>query len=230
MNHQVSPTDSSVQQVARRFYQMIPVYLLIPVVIGVLFHQMFVSINWLAFVLGALGWTIALMLRGPLAFLLRNVPPEKAVVIVGLSSGPLEEGIRVGLLLLTGSAFHWALSIGQGWAAVEVLFVVVNGIAQIKLMQSDDEKAAEAKVILEKQGLFNLSPFLGAIERVFASFFHIGVTLLIAKMPAIVFVLMLVHSLLNFSMVWLSRKNMILSQVLSAVMGTAFLIGGLFVF
>ena len=230
MKNQVSGSNQSVQRIARRFYYMIPLYLLVPFIIGMLFDKRFASFDWFAFGLGALGWMIALMMRAPLAMLLKNVPSEKAAFIVGLSSGPFEEGVRVGLLLLTGSAFHWALSVGQGWAAIEVLFVVINGIAQVRLLQSDDEKAAQAKEILEKQGFLNLNPFLGVIERVSASFFHIGATLLLAKMPSMVFVLLVVHSLLNIFAVYLSRKNLIWTQIGLMIVGIVILICGFYGF
>jgi len=230
MKNRVVQSDQMVQRVARKFYYMIPLYLLVPLIIGVFFHKMFASIDWLAFGLGALGWIMALMMRGPLATLVKNVSPEKAAIIMGLSSGPFEEGIRVGLLLLTGLAFQWALSVGQGWAAAEVLFVVINGIAQVKLLQSDHKKAAEAREVLEKQGFINVHPFLGVIERVSASFFHIGATLLVAKMPVMVFVLLFAHSLLNIVAVVLSRKYMILTQIWLLMVGTFFLICGFSVF
>ncbi|EIJ79945.1 hypothetical protein PB1_06257 [Bacillus methanolicus PB1] len=220
-------SDQSHQKIARKFIYAIPLYLAVPISFGLFFHYGFSSIHWEAFGLGALGWVLALLLRGPVTVFLKGMPKERAMLFVGLSSGPLEEGVRLILLFLTGASFSWALSVGQGWAAIEVLFAVINGLVLINIIQRNDEKAIQVKELLESQGQFHLSPLWGVVERIFASAFHLGVTLLIAKIPLLVLVLLFVHSLFNLAVVWISRKNMFFAQLLIASVGTVLLVFGL---
>lgn len=220
-------SDPSNQKMARRFILAIPFYLAVPISFGLFFYHGFSPIQWKAFSLGALGWVIALFLRGPVTVLFKGLSKEKATLFVGLSSGPLEEGVRLILLLLTGTSFSWAISVGQGWAAIEVLFTIINGFVLIHIIQRQDEKSIQVKELLESNGQLRLSPLWGVVERIFASAFHIGVTLLIAKIPLLTFIFVIVHSLFNLVVVWLSRKNMLAAQLFVAVVGTALLVTGL---
>lgn len=170
---------------------------------------------------------IALFLRGPVTVLFKGLSKEKATLFVGLSSGPLEEGVRLILLLLTGTSFSWAISVGQGWVMIEVLFTIINGFVLIHIIQRQDEKSIQVKELLESKGQLRLSPLWGVVERIFASAFHIGVTLLIAKIPLLTFIFVIVHSLFNLVVVWLSRKNMLVAQLFVAIVGTALLVTGL---
>jgi len=54
---------------------------------------------------------------------------------------------------LTSTSFSWAISLGQGWAAVEVSFTIVNGIVLISLSNKTDEKAMQAKEMIKAQGI-----------------------------------------------------------------------------
>jgi hypothetical protein len=231
MNHlvqnenKVSP--NSYRKEARLFYYSIPLYLAVPLLIWFFFQKLGAEFIWIAFGLGALGWIIALMLRGPISLLVQNLPQKSAMLLVGLSSGPLEEGIRLTLLLLTGTSFSWALSIGQGWAAIEVLFTIINGLILVKIVQKNDEKSLEVKKILESQGTSRLSPFWGLSERLFASLFHIGATLLIAYSPSLTFSILFVHSAFNLGAVWISRRSMFFAQLFVAIVGLLVLVVGL---
>ncbi|GIP24281.1 MULTISPECIES: hypothetical protein [Paenibacillus] len=206
---------------------LLPVYVLVPVLFWVVFHYSGTPLVWAAFGLGALGWIIALMLRGPVSAVAMRLPKEKAQQIVVGSSGPLEEGVRLGLLLLTGSGFSWALSIGQGWAAVEVLYTMVQVVAIASLAKRTDEKALQAKAMLEAQGTVNASPVWGIVERISASAFHIGCTLLAAANPWLVFVLIPLHSAVNLTAVRLAKKSLAMMELVIAIVGLAALVIGL---
>jgi hypothetical protein len=214
---------------ARRFYLTIPLYFAVPVAYWIAFEYAGTAMQWAAFGLGAAGWMIALMLRGPVAALVRKLPRERAATLVGAASGPLEEGVRFLLLAATGTAFPWAASLGQGWAAVEVLFTVVNGIVLMAMLQRTDEKAMQVRAALEAQGHRNQSPLWGVVERIFASAFHIGSTLLIAKYLWLVVVMMPVHTALNLVAVRLARKSAILTETFVAFAGLSVLLAGLHV-
>ncbi len=215
---------------ARLFYYLIPLYLAVPLFIWFFFQKLGAEFIWIAFGLGALGWIVALMLRGPISLFVKNLPQKSVMLIVGFSSGPLEEGIRAALLLLTGTSFSWALSIGQGWAAIEVLYTIINGLVLIKIFQKNDEKSLEVKRILASQGTSRLSPFWGLSERLFASLFHIGATLIIAYSPPLTIPILFVHSALNLGAVWISRRSMFFAQLYVAIIGVIVLVVGLVLF
>lgn len=217
----------------RNFLISIPFYLAIPPAIFLLFQAFGWELSWRGIGFGALGWTAALVLRGPVSILAQRVcgSPEKAQPWVVGSSGPLEELVRYGILAWIGSSFGDALSIGLGWAAIEVLFAVVNGGIVVSIVQRDDAKAQEVRDVLTAQGLLDeKGPFLGIVERIFASVGHIGFTLIIAIQPLWLLVTIPLHSGINFGLVNLAKRSLILVQVTLALIGTALLLWGLAMF
>ncbi|MCK9906063.1 hypothetical protein MXD63_39495, partial [Frankia sp. Cpl3] len=149
--------------------------------------------DWKAYGFGAFGWLIALMLRGPISLLVKKLPQQKAKLLIIASSGPLEEGIRYIVIALTGASFSNALSIGQGWAAIEVVFAVINGLVLASVLRRTDEKAEQVKELLLANGNQPANSLWGVWERLFASAFHIGATLLIAVHPLLLIVLLPLH-------------------------------------
>lgn len=191
---------------SRKALKFLPLYLLVPVLFWALFKTMGYEMHWKGFGLGALGWFIALFLRGPLSLLVQKWPPERAKNVIVGSSGVLEEGARLVLIALTSATFSWAQSVGQGWAAIEVLFAIVNVIMITTLVNRTDEKAMQAKELLKAQGNIQASPLWGILERIWASAFHIGATLMVAFNPWLVLLLIPLHSSLNMVAVRLAAK------------------------
>jgi hypothetical protein len=151
------------------------------------------EIEWRAFGLGVLGWVIALFLRGPLSAIVMKLPKEKATTIVVGSSGVFEECVRIAILMLTGMTYSWSVSIGQGWAAVEVLFVMLNVIVMASL----------------------------------ASAFHIGCTMLAAKYPWLVVLIIPLHSFVNLTALKLAKKSIVQTELVIAAIGTIVLVVGI---
>jgi hypothetical protein len=211
-----------------KFY--LPIYILVPVAFWLVFHYCGVTMNWRAFGLGALGWVIALFLRGPLSAIVMKMPKEKAQTIVVASSGLFEEGIRLAMLMITGMSFSWSISLGQGWAAVEVLFVMINVIVLMSLAKRTDEKAMQAKEIIKLQGNLSASPMWGVMERIFSSALHIGCTLIVAKYAWTVVLLIPLHSLVNLTAVKLAKKSVVTVELIVAAIGTVTLAVGLLLF
>ncbi|BBH19002.1 hypothetical protein Back11_03470 [Paenibacillus baekrokdamisoli] len=220
----------SFEKSVKQSIPLLPIYLLIPILFWLAFRYTGTDMIWKAFGFGALGWIIALMLRGPISVLGMKLPKERAQKIIVGSSGPLEEGVRLGLLILTGTGFSWALSIGQGWAAVEVVYTIVQVVAIASLAKRTDEKAMQAKAMLEAQGMVSASPFWGLFERVSASAFHIGCTLLVAKYHWLVIALIPLHSFVNLGAVNLAKKSIARLEFYMAIVGIAALGAGLLVY
>lgn len=218
------------KRLAQRFLYFIPLFLLVPMAFWQLFEWLGYAMNWAAFGIGAAGWYVALMLRIPLQLLVRNLPQERAVRIVGWFSGPAEESLRVLALAVFGAAFPYALSLGQGWAAIEVAFTILNGAILGKVLSRQDEKSIQVRAILEQQGTYGKSPLWGIVERIFASCLHIGFTLICAYNLWLALVLIPLHSATNMVIVATVRRNMLLGQALLAVVGGGSLVVGFLLF
>jgi hypothetical protein len=225
-----SMTNELFEKAVNKGKYYLPLYLLVPAAFWIGFHYSGIAMNWQAFGLGALGWIIALFLRGPLSAIVMKLPKEKAQTIVVASSGFIEECVRLAILLITGLSFSWSLSLGQGWAAVEVLFVIINVIVLRTLVNRTDEKAMQAKEMLKLQGNLSADPMWGVVERIFATAFHIGCTLLAAKYSWTLVLLIPLHSFVNLSAVKLAKKSIAAFELTMAVIGTITLIIGLIVF
>src|SRR5437868_6457352 len=74
------------------------------------------------FCLGLLGWSIALLLRAPLAALTFRLPHNLKELAVVAMSGPAEESVRLLAVLYLQANFASAISLGLGWASIEVLY------------------------------------------------------------------------------------------------------------
>ncbi|MBD3920729.1 YhfC family intramembrane metalloprotease [Paenibacillus sp. PR3] len=229
MNMAVESNELDVQlsKATKRAIKFIPLYVAVPVLFGVGFTLSGYAIDWKAFGLGALGWIIALFLRGPIGAAVMRLPQERMKAIMIACSGILEEMTRVVLLALTSFGSAWALSIGQGWAAVEVSYVIIQIIAISSLAGRTDDKAMQAKQMLEATGNLQASPLWGILERIWASAFHIGCTLIVASFPWMVIALVPLHSGMNWAGVWLATKSIRMSSVAIAIVGITLLITGL---
>lgn len=186
---------------------------------------------WVAVGAGALGWLVALALRGPIAVVAMKLPqrPESAQPVVVGASGPLEEGVRLGVLVLLGTSLPTALAVGLGWAVIEVVFAIVNGFVGNMLLSKDDDKAKEAIALLEAQGMLReTGGHWGVIERFFASLAHLGFTLLAAAAPWWLLLTIPVHSAMNLSIQPLVKKGgLALAEAVIALLGIGLFVGGL---
>ena len=108
-----------------------PLAVLVPVAYGIAFARIGHPIELVPFLAGAAGWLVALLLRTPIGLVGIRITgsTERTQNWVTASSGPLEEGVRLSALLLVGRELSTALWIGLGWAAIEVLYAIVNGFA-----------------------------------------------------------------------------------------------------
>jgi uncharacterized membrane protein YhfC len=127
---------------------------------------------WLAFAIGAIGWTVALYARLPILNVIQTIISSSIIVfaIASLFAGIFEEGIRYVLVRkIKYLRFDWrhVLSFGLGWGFFEaVLMYAVNMLATIYVLGYE-------------------IPFLdmlpGAVERNFAVMLHVGLTFIVYK-------------------------------------------------
>jgi hypothetical protein len=186
-----------------------PVALLVPVAFAALLVALGADLRWSAIGFGALGWIGALMLRAPLAAILSVVlgDPERVKPWIVGSSGPIEEGVRLLVLILVGRSFTEAAMIGVGWAAIEVVYTTMTGFITLSLVKRNDPEAVKAREMLQSQGMLReTGPALGVIERIGASALHIGFTLIVAWTPVWVVATALVHSAVNLSLIETFKK------------------------
>lgn len=168
--------------------------------------------------LGAAGWLLALVARQPVALIAaKTTTPARGSLIVGWISGPAEELVRLALVLLALRSFEDALWAGFGWATIEVLLVLVNGLAMASLVTKTDEKSLEARQLLAAQGLLGTQHAgWGLLERLSATALHTGFTLLLFAQPWLVLLTLPAHSVINMLMVRYAKDRLAAAEVVFA--------------
>jgi Predicted membrane protein (DUF2324). len=186
------------------------------------------GVDVISAVLGAVGWVVALLLRQPVAVLAsRRANKARPATVVGWFSGPAEELVRLGIVLLAIRTVDEAVWAGFGWAAVEVLLIAVNTLAVANLLTKDDPKSLEARAILEGHGMLTQHhPAWGLFERLSATMLHIGFTLLLFAEPWLVLLTIPAHSLINVFAVRMAKKNIALTESVLAVTSMSVLLLG----
>jgi len=204
----------------------LPVIAIVPVVIAVVLAATLAPARAGAAALGAAGWLAAMALRAPTGVFVSRMPKQDAPRFMASISGPAEEFVRLLLVLFGVKGFGGVLWAGFGWATIEVVYVLVTGLAVRRLLLDPSSKAAEARRLLLSMGWLqyvqSLVPLLGAVERVGVSLLHIGFTLLLGWNPWLVLVTMPAHSALNLRAVRLiERRSVILMETIVVVVGAA---------
>lgn len=187
-------------------------------------HWLNIPLSLPHILLGAAGWWIALVLRVPFILVSQKLPittTQKQSLIISLS-GPTEEIVRFLVLLLLGFTTSNAFSVGIGWAAIEIFYSIIQGIAMGTLAQRTDEKAVQAKALLQAQGMDKSmkvsAPFWGILERLSANALHISFSLLLIISPLFVIVSIPLHSLLNLTLTRLIKDSFIKAELTLAVL------------
>ncbi len=208
----------------------IPLYLAVPIVYAAAILGLGHDFQLGAVAAGAAGWILALVLRAPVGLLGVRITrsPERAQRWVVASSGPLEESVRLAVLLLVGRDLGTALWIGLGWAAIEVVYAIANSFAIEALSRRTDPEAERARAMLPPAALSGNAPWWGVIERLWTSAVHIGFTLILAAVPALVVVTAAVHSAINVAFLWLvAHRGLLLTSLAGIAVGGGILVFGL---
>lgn len=188
-----------------------------------------IDLQMSTFLFGALGWWIALLLRLPVILYVKSKKIQSNKLVIA-ASGPTEEIARYIILLTIGMTFENAYSFGLGWAAIEIIYALIQVIGIGVLSQKSDDKAEEAKALMKQMGMDKTmtpsTPFWGALERLSAAGIHIGFGLLLLVNPLILIITIPVHSLINFYVVETNKKSIPKSQIGLFLMGSfIFLLG-----
>jgi hypothetical protein len=199
-----------------------PLVLAVPVVLGVIVVVAGVPFEVGAFVAGVIGWLVALALRAPVALAgmrLTGGDRNRVQAWITAASGPAEELVRLGVLLIVGRTLPQALWIGIGWAAIEAIYSVINGVALLALMGRTDPEAEQARAMLPMPEVLGAdAPLWGVVERAWASLLHVGFTLILAAQPVLVILTIVAHSATNILFLrWGPRLGMARIQLAGAI-------------
>jgi hypothetical protein len=204
----------------RIFLLLLPAWMLL-----LAFNMAGFATSWSLFALGALGWLAALALRRPLLLLLNalNVSPATIKYSVLCSSGPIEEGVRVFLLVFSLRSRGAAVSLGCGWAEAEALISVVGSIlAAAKLKNRSGPKTAPTR-----ENSATHATTWGLLERSSSALAHVGFSLIAAAHPSAFVVTAVLHSAVNIVAISLITRSILLTQLIVLAFSITVLLAGL---
>jgi hypothetical protein len=215
-----APASSDLAALRRASLWSVPAVLVLLPLFALAFTWWKGAPDWAAVGLGAAGWLVALLLRGPVAAAVARRPREQAALLVASASGPCEELVRVGLVVLLLAGPERALWAGFGWAAVEIVYTAVNALVVLSLLGRTDQQALEARALLEAQGTLRADgPLWAAVERVGASLLHVGLTLLLFWNPWLVLAAVPLHTGVNLGALRLMRVSLPLAEGVLLALG-----------
>jgi hypothetical protein len=183
------------------------------------------------FCLGVLGWSVALLLRAPIALLTFRLTHDLKERVLVAMSGPVEELTRLLAVLYLQANFAGAISLGLGWASIEVLYALVSGFGTVMILSQGGLQAWQLKKRFLDTGItVPATVYSGIIERLSATALHIGFTLLLAYHPLLILITLPLHSLVNLGAISLNNRSALATQVLVALFGFTTLVVGIKLF
>lgn len=224
------------QALAKQFFRHLlfcaPLLLMVPLIYVLAFNALGQgSLQVRPFCLGLLGWSVALLLRGPMMVLTFRLTHNLKEQVVAAMAGPAEELVRLLAVLLLQANFASAFWLGLGWATIEVLYALVSGFATVVILSQGGIGALQLKKRFLDAGLTVPATVYGGIfERVSVTALHIGFTLLLAYHPLLILITLPLHSMINVGAIDLAKRSALATQVLIALAGIATLVVGIKLF
>lgn len=224
------------QALAKQFFHHLlfctPLLLIVPLLYVWAFNALGQgSLQFRPFFLGVLGWTFALLLRAPMMMLIVRFTHNVNEQVVAALSGPAEEVVRLLAVLFLQVNFASAISLGLGWAGIEVLYTVVSGFSTVVILSQGGIGALQLKKRFLDTGLtVPATVYSGVIERLSATALHLGFTLLLAYHPLLILITLPLHSLVNVGAITLNPRSALATQLLIALFGTTTLAVGIKLF
>ncbi|WP_051914733.1 hypothetical protein [Thermorudis peleae] len=210
---------SSTTRVSSPLWGWVLALVLLPFVVAVAFAVLGQPLLLSRWLLGVVGWLVALALRGPVILLVRRLAQRAQQWAVIAASGPAEELVRLAVVRYWAASLPAAINVGQGWAGIEVWYAALSLVLTTRILRRQDEQAQSVRQALAELGLLQASPAFGLIERLAATAFHIGCTLLLAASPWWVLLTVPLHSALNLLVMRLIRRSVALAEALALVVG-----------
>ena len=222
-------TTSDMDALARKSHMAAASMLTVPIASFLLVAVWLGSPDWKLVGLGVAGWILALVLRGPVALLAKWLTsPERTRTILGWASGPAEELVRVGMVILfvhTATDATWA---GIGWGGIEAVTAAMGAIAIGMLLTRDGPKAQKAQALMRKQDAMTACGWgWAAVERCNAMAAHVGFTLLLVAQPWLVLATLVAHSLTNMIIVYFAKRSAVVTELALLAVSSAILLCGL---
>jgi hypothetical protein len=128
------------------------------------------------------------------------------------------------ILLLLGITFKNAYLVGLGWAAIEVVYSLLQGFGMATLQQKTDAKAMEAKALMKAIGMEEAlkpsAPFWGILERVGANALHISLGLVLVISPWLAIATIPLHSAVNYLFTQTIKRSLALTEIAFTLFGT----------
>jgi len=224
------------QALARQFLHHLlfctPLLLIVPLIYLLAFNALGQgNLHVWPFCLGLLGWSVALLLRAPLLALTYRLTHNMKEQVVAALSGPAEESVRLLAVLFLQANFESAISVGLGWASIEVLYTLISGFGTVIILSQGGMGAWQLKKRFLDTGLtVPATVYSGVIERLSATALHIGFTLLLAYHPLLILITLPLHSLVNVGAITLNNRSALATQMLIALFGIATLLVGIKLF
>ena len=146
-------------------------------------------------------------------------------------AGPAEESVRLLAVLFLQANFASAISLGLGWASIEVLYTLVSGFVTVNILSQGGIGALQLKKRFLDTGLtVPATVYSGIVERLSATALHIGFTLLLAYHPLLILITLPLHSLVNVGAISLNNRSALATQMLIALFGIITLVVGIKLF
>lgn len=224
------------QALAKQFFHHLlfctPLLLIVPLIYLLAFNTLGQgSLPIRPFCLGLLGWSVALFLRTPMLVLIFRLTHNVKEQVVAAMAGPAEESVRLLAVLFLQANFASAISLGLGWASIEVLYALVSGFSTVRILSRGGVGALQLKKRFLDTGLtVPATVYSGIIERLSATALHIGFTLLLAYHPLLILITLPLHSLVNVGAITLNNRSALATQTLIALFGITTLLVGLKLF
>jgi hypothetical protein len=223
----MEPRTEDAAAYRRSLVRAAPLAVAIPVGFALIAIGLGIHVELALVAVGAAGWLAALVLRAPVALVATRVTGngEGAQPWIVAASGPLEEVVRLGILLAVGPTLERAVAVGIGWAAIEVVYAIVSGMAMLALIGRTDPEAEQVRALIPfREAMTPEGPWWGLVERVWASALHVAFTLLVAAATTLVLVTIVAHSATNLALLRAAgRLSLPRFQLLGALWASAWL-------
>ncbi len=176
---------------------------------------------------GAGGWCVHLAVRMPAIALLSRWQREWWGVWL---SGPMEEGIRVFLVLALADTAGEAYSLGLGWGLVEIPYHLLEALMLYRLGTLPAAGSApQPSPLASGVDALMARPWSlwRTLERVAATSIHIGLSLVMFWAPLVVLAAVPAHSLLNHAFLKAVAVSVPWAEAVALALGGIILATGL---